>query len=161
MNKRVDDTDLLKRLIDRNKQSQVYIWRCQLKISSLQLGMSPKFTKRHDRGELGMSFKFLLPTSCWSCWWCWYGMGGILNISIKVLNFCLWDFEKSFEIFARRYLTPGKQASGIITSHLVTLPASLYTRSHLSVETPKTLCCSKFCPKLSPAHFSAWGQSEV
>ena len=28
-----DDKDLLNGLIDRNRQSQEYIWRCQLKIS--------------------------------------------------------------------------------------------------------------------------------
>ena len=40
-------------------------------------------------------------------------------------------------------------------------PASLYASRHLSVETPKTLCCPKFCPKLSPAHFSASVQSRI
>ena len=32
-----DDKDLLNGLIDRNRQSQEYIWRCQLKISKFAM----------------------------------------------------------------------------------------------------------------------------
>ena len=40
----MDHTDLLKRLIDSNKQSQEYIWRRQLKISKVATRyVSPKF----------------------------------------------------------------------------------------------------------------------
>ena len=43
-----DDKDLLNGLIDRTRQSQEYIWRCQLKISKfatryVTYRMSPKF----------------------------------------------------------------------------------------------------------------------
>ena len=53
----VNDTDLLNGLIDRNRQSQEYIWRCQLKISKF----ATRYVAQIHRGELGMSPEFPLP----------------------------------------------------------------------------------------------------
>ena len=91
------------------------------------------------------------------------GPGWLFTRLMMMIHFSLKTFTPIQNICNA---TPGKQSSRIITTHLVfpppfPPPASLYASRHLSVETPKTLCCPKFCPKLSPAHFSASVQSRI
>ena len=91
------------------------------------------------------------------------GPGWLFTRLMMMIHFSLKTFTPIQNICNA---TRGKQSSRIITTHLVLSlpfppPASLYASRHLSVETPKTLCCPKFCPKLSPAHFSASVQSRI